>query len=321
MIHSVKQRRFLLRGYEYKMLEVSLQAMISAVAFVFFCSNLSQLGHLVTSDNKGVTTTAATTTKRKLDGVSCTQSMYMNVLERPNTFHQNQLSRTSKYFPPTPNSIKKIPINVIVQSQALIRYIFTKLHAPAVLMYGTLLYDIRHSANDTCLHINQMDKDIDIAVDPIHLQQIAAMKDQIYRNYRWEVVEQTDEMKQRGFLSLQKAGLPKGREFGIDFYAFQYNDTEKLIHFAWDGIKIERDAFLPLRKHKQMMSPLDGSRDHTSSASGANFYVPNNPDYLLCNIYGADYLIPKSGGPETQAKYGAEHGRPSFGNPECGFCC
>ena len=116
----------------------------------------------------------------------------------------------------------KIPVNVIIHSQDLIRYIFTKLHAPAVLMYGTLLNDIRNSATDEydpCLHINPFDHDIAIAVYPIHLQQIAAMKDQMYRYYRWEVVEQSIEMFQRGYLSLQRVGQP---EFRIDFYAFHY---------------------------------------------------------------------------------------------------
>ena len=46
------------------------------------------------------------------------------------------------------------------------------------------------------------------------------------------------------------------------------------------------------------------------------YYMPYNPHCLLTNIYGYDYMTPKSG-PTSQAKYGGEHGRPAYGNPQC----
>ena len=305
MVRGFKQHRYLQlqlkrqHKSKSKMLEVTIRTVITVVAFVIFC-NLSQLVEQVVELQNNSNSSA----DHKEGGIitsdeipSCTHDVYRTSQRRLERHWTKRM---------------KIPVNVIIHSQDLIRYIFTKLHAPAVLMYGTLLNDIRNSATDEydpCLHINPFDHDIAIAVYPIHLQQIATMKDQIYRYYRWEVVEQSIEIFQRG-LSLRRAGQP---EFRIDFYAFHYNETEKLIHFAWDGIKIERDAFLPLRKHKQMMLPLNSSHD-TSAVS--SYYIPNNPDHLLCNMYGEDYLTPKSG-----AKYGVEHDHPSYGNPECGFCC
>ena len=44
--------------------------------------------------------------------------------------------------------------------------------------------------------------------------------------------------------------------------------------------------------------------------------MPNDPHCMLHNIYGSDYMTPKSG-KSSQAKWGTQHGKPAYDNPKC----
>ena len=212
-----------------------------------------------------------------------------------------------------PISANKQRVEWVEQAQDILTYIFTNLHdAPAILMYGTLLYEYRNSTvGDPCVHSSLIDKDIDIAVYPIHLQQIAAMKYEIEQNFNWEV---TKPLGESSYLFIFPTNHWK--QYRIDIYGFQYDSTSRLINFQWDGVKISRNAFLPIRKQKQMKSPKQVVGNQTTTTM-PNFYVPNNAHNSMCNIYGADYMTPKTG-PSSQAKYNGQNGRPAYGNIECG---
>jgi len=152
-----------------------------------------------------------------------------------------------------PTSAKKQRVEWVEQAQDILTYIFTKLHdAPAILMYGTLLYEYRNSTvGDPCVHSSLIDKDIDIAVYPIHIQQIAAMKYDIKQKFNWEL---TTNQIQHSFISIFPTNYWK--RYRIDIYGFQYDSsTSGLINFQWDGIKISKNAFLPIRKYKQRNPP------------------------------------------------------------------
>ena len=97
-------------------------------------------------------------------------------------------------------------------------------------------------------------------------------------------------------------------------------------------VTISKNAFLPVTRHKSLLSiddnriAADTTATNTSSSnqtiqqnSNNNhpvIYMPYNPTCLLTNIYGSDFMTPKTG-KTSQAKYGSEHGRQSHGNPAC----
>ena len=291
------------------MLEIRLRTIITALLFTFFFNpfTVKDLGisELVAIENNSNNSTITELKSSNSKEEGAIRSEFASHECTPTTY------RKPHYWTIPVHYEKK---NMFEKSQEILTYIFTKLpdDAPAILMYGTLLYEFRNStAGDPCLHTSLIDKDVDIAVYPMHMQFIAAMKDEIKTLFNWDVI-QSERKAQLGFLSINP---PQGVTYGIDFYAFQYDVTNNLIQFTWDGVKVERNAFLPFRKQKQMLS--DDSSNQTKTNVAPNYYVPNNAHNILCNIYGTDYMTPKTG-PSSQAKYNGQNGRPAHGNAECG---
>ena len=215
------------------------------------------------------------------------------------------------------------------QAQDILSYIITKFHeidAPIILMYGTMLYEYRNSTpGDACLHINGNDKDFDIAVFPKHWEYIADyLSVEIQSKFGWKWwTDARARPRLFGTIYYPGQGIPKNKIHMIDVYGFQCNSTSDVIKFPWDVVTIARDSFLPVQRHKTIPLPRgeenNSNNTHTTSEIANDtpaYYMPYNPHCLLTNIYGYDYMTPKSG-PTSQAKYGGEHGRPAYGNPQC----
>eukprot|EP00984_Skeletonema_dohrnii_P003848 scaffold1333_cov130-Skeletonema_dohrnii-CCMP3373.AAC.1 len=198
---------------------------------------------------------------------------------------------------------------------------------PIILMYyGTMLHEYRNSTKgDPCLRINGNDKDFDIAVFPSHWKHIADyLSVDIQYKFGWKWIG-GERARSRLFGSIYYPGkgFPKNKLHQIDVYGFQCNSTSDVIDFPWDMVTVAKDAFLPVRRHKTIPIPRReyNNSNNTLIATGTDddfppYYMPYNPHCLLTNIYGHDYMTPKSG-KTSQAKYGTGHGRPSYGNPHC----
>ena len=259
----------------------------------------------------------------------------------------------------------------------LVARLHNKFNAPVALMYGTALHEYRSGINhinhqtiqddpqnnttsqqhdekydDPCLHPNVNDKDFDIALFQPHWHYIISKEftEEIQSKFKWTIAYNAA-MKKTTFATMYPNGQFK-KAMQIDVYGFQCNTTggsNDTILFPWDGVRIARDSFLPLRKHKSILLPdgeykmynhiknnnvttaadgnitnLNHNGNHNNNDDGdgdgrhhvPRYYMPYNPSCLLENIYGSDYMIPKSG-KSTQAKYRTKMGIPAHGNPDC----
>ena len=84
-------------------------------------------------------------------------------------------------------------------------------------------------------------------------------------------------------------------------------------------VTIARNAFLPVRKHKLIVSQNEGETMATTNDDNSpGFYMPYDPPCLLANVYGMDFMTPKKGA-SSQATWGTENGRPAHDNPKCNY--
>jgi len=213
-----------------------------------------------------------------------------------------------------PPSLKSEKYEKVLQAQEILAYIMTKLNdidAPVILMYGTMLHEFRNGTDEPFVSLNFQDKDFDIAVFPEHYRSILSFQDEIQAKFGWKI-GYTEDMKNRSMAAIYNPEMKKWK-YQIDVYGFRCSKTNDLILFPWDNITIARNSFLPVRKHKP---PISSNENSTDNKSNPVFYIPHNPPCLLNNIYGSDYMTPKTGR-STQAKWGTKHGRPAHGNPEC----
>ena len=238
------------------------------------------------------------------------------------------------------NSTYKSNWNLVNQADEILSYIITKFNeidAPIILMFGTMLYEFRNhtctNETDPCLRPNDRDKDFDVAIFPMHFPYINnVLKDEISKKFGW-TFQSSDLTKQRLFGTFTPGSCFPHCKFQIDVYGFHCSASNDLIHFPWDLLTISKNALLPVKRHKSLL-PIDDyktpdiSTTTTNTSSGNQtkqqnsnnnhpvIYMPYNPTCLLTNIYGSDFMTPKTG-KTSQAKYGSEHGRQSHGNPEC----
>jgi UDP-galactose transporter len=219
-----------------------------------------------------------------------------------------------------PNGITSHKYQTILQAEEILRFIVAKLdeiNAPITLMYGTALHEFRNGTDIPCLLPNYRDKDFDISVFPVHYDYINTFRNEIMETFGWEY-SSNREQKERLFTSIQPANSV--RDFQIDVYGFFCNETNDHIFFPWDNVTIAKSAFLPLRKHKLILprndtgTNADNGTSHSPETPG--FHMPNDPNCMLHNIYGSDYMTPKSG-KSSQAKWGTQHGKPAYDNPKC----
>ena len=200
--------------------------------------------------------------------------------------------------------------------------------APVTLMYGTrLLREFRNGTKTGCLRPDYQDKDFDIVVSPKHFNYIMGLRDELKQQFNTSLVFNWNQRK-RLFVTI----IMNNKQFQIDVYGFECKKEEGLIFFPWDMVTIAMGSFFPVRKHKRI-PPFENftatkilekndtlpstTKTHTTSGYNApTFYLPNDPPCLLENIYGPDYMTPKTG-KKAQAKYGTNQGRLAHGNPVC----
>lgn len=224
---------------------------------------------------------------------------------------------------PKPDTLSSNKYESVVLAEEVLGFIITKLDeidAPVTLMFGTALHEFRNGTGGPCLRPKYNDKDFDIAVFPEHFRYITTFQTEILHKFGWQFML-NDRRRQKLFTTIQPVA-PMGEYFQIDIYGFFCNESNDLIFFPWDMVTIARNTFLPLRKHKLILpqnSTVIGATNATGTSTYRNnpgFYMPYDPPCLLQNIYGSDYMTPKSG-TSSQAKWGSVNGRPAYDNPKC----
>ncbi len=231
---------------------------------------------------------------------------------------------------PRPNGLSNLKYLDVLQSQQILSFLvqeFDNIGAPVTLMYGTLLREFRNGTKTGCLRPDYQDKDFDIVVSSKHFNYIMGLRDELKQKFNISIPVFNRQLMKRLFVPISM----NNDEFHIDVYGFECKKEEGLIFFPWDMVTIAMDSFFPVRKHKRIL-PFENFTDdftlpsaaattttttnHTSGYNAPTFYFPNNPPCLLENIYGPDYMTPKTG-KKAQAKYGTSHGRLAYGNPVC----
>ena len=234
---------------------------------------------------------------------------------------------------PRPNNLNKLKYQDVLQSEQVLSFLISsldKIGAPVTLMYGTMLREFRNGTKTGCLRPDYQDKDFDIAVFPKHFHFIYGILDDLKQKFNTTYIV---DIRERMFLSI---GM-HNKLFNIDVYGFECKKEEGLIHFPWDMIAISTNSFFPVRRHKRVLlleeqlaqapsidTTTNSNENNTSTThtggyeedSTLAFHMPNDPPCLLENIYGADYMTPRTG-KTVQAKYGTHHGRLAHGNPVC----
>lgn len=218
---------------------------------------------------------------------------------------------------PKPDSIGTTKYESVRQAETVLAFIISKLdeiNAPSTLIFGTALHEYRNGTDTPCLRPKYQDKDFDMAVFPEHYNYILTFESEIREKFDWRFKHS---VRSRGMLfsTIEPAHKHSSLEyFQIDVYGFLCNATNDRIFFPWDRVTIARDALLPLRKHK--LIPSNNATNETQSVNHPGFWMPYDPPCLLHNIYGSDYMTPKSGA-SSQAKFGGLNGRPAYDNPKC----
>ena len=243
------------------------------------------------------------------------------VLRQPPTIIEDCTVEASMW--PRPNGLSNLKYLDVLQSEQILSFLvqkFDNIGAPVTLMYGTLLREFRNGTKTGCLRPDYQDKDFDIVVSPKHFNYIMGLRDELQQKFNTSLVFNRNTRK-RLFVSI----VMNNKQFQIDVYGFECKKEEGLILFPWDTVTIAIGSFFPVRKHKRILpfenftdftSPSTTTTTHTSGYNAPTFYLPNNPPCLLENIYGPDYMTPKTG-KKAQAKYGLSQGRLAYGNPVC----
>lgn len=188
-----------------------------------------------------------------------------------------------------PHGVRAIKYKRILHSHRVISFIVGKLDElgiPVTIMYGTLLHEYRNGTG-SCVLPRWSDKDLDIAVFSRHIPLILDMDEEIRKKFRWTV---GGSQSAEGYLQIlplddqrRNKGMPNQVSFQIDVYGFSCDEARGLLNFEWDKVVVSMDGFLPLRRHKTVM-------EHAS-----HLHIPIDPPCLLSNMYGSDYMTPKTG--------------------------
>ncbi len=151
------------------------------------------------------------------------------------------------------------------------------------------------------------EKDFDVVVPEAHFYDILLMNEEIEAKFGW-IVDKSRIPLQRLFLKILPLSMFKNEKqfhrrnrdaYQIDVYGFRINQT--MINFPWQNMQVSTELFLPLLKYKQTApSSGDHSNDHhlTSDRNtllqAHHFYMPFKTQCILRNMYGPDYMTPKS---------------------------
>lgn len=228
-----------------------------------------------------------------------------------------------------PAGLTPYKYGTVTTAEEILAFLITKLdeiNAPLTINFGTLLREYRNGTSGPCLQPDHADKDFDVAVFPEHFHYLTTFETEIKQKFGW-AFRLNDKRRHRLFTTIEPAH-PRGEYFQIDIYGFHCSETNDMVFFPWDMVTLEKNAMLPVLMHKRILS-----RQHNATDSGLNdttisidstafsysapgFSMPYAAPCLLQNIYGADYMTPKSG-KTSQAKWGKNNGRPAYYNPKC----
>jgi len=194
---------------------------------------------------------------------------------------------------PQPKDVEGLQYNRVRQGEEIASYIVTGLHkvdAPVTLLFGSTLHEYRNGTG-TCIHPYFLENDLDMGVFREHFHYVVLLLDEIEKKFQWYV----DYIAKDAFISIyppgQKGKRKNGEGFQIDVYSFAVNQPRiGLVEFVWDDVRVASDAFIPLVKHKQVVS---SKKDNVANSSIPYFYMPFNSSCYLENLYGADFMTPK----------------------------
>ena len=86
-----------------------------------------------------------------------------------------------------------------------------------------------------------------------------------------------------------------GKEFQVDIYGFELDrPSNGLLYFPWDMVTFAMHDFLPLVKHKLIVSDYDDNKTDLEIDDNQflYYYMPFNVPCLLPNLYGEDFMTP-----------------------------
>ena len=177
--------------------------------------------------------------------------------------------------------------------QEVLHFIIERLSqvgAPAALMYGTLLHEFRNGTGP-CVIPRADDKDFDIAVFERHFHMIVDMQEEIKSRFGFWTGGSMIKKGRLMMVLLPPDQKKVGTGFQIDIYGFRCDDANGLIYFPWDEVAVQMKHFLPLVKHKTL--PIDSNSEDVLEP--LYHHIPFNPQCLLPNMYGHDFMTPKRG--------------------------
>lgn len=191
----------------------------------------------------------------------------------------------------------------IQKGQKILKYIVEQLStvdAPVAIMYGTLLHELRKGEGD-CIIPRTSDKDFDIAVFEQHFPLVAAMKDEIYERFGFEVyLKESNHL----FLTIKPHGQAIGKGFQIDVYGFKCDVKNELIYLPWDHVALRMQDFLPLRRYKTVPLPENINVKKDALANFPSISIPYNPRCIVTSLYGPSYMTPMEKGAYSLNKQG-----------------
>eukprot|EP00581_Thalassiosira_minuscula_P016245 CAMPEP_0183736096 /NCGR_PEP_ID=MMETSP0737-20130205/48474_1 /TAXON_ID=385413 /ORGANISM="Thalassiosira miniscula, Strain CCMP1093" /LENGTH=264 /DNA_ID=CAMNT_0025970015 /DNA_START=105 /DNA_END=896 /DNA_ORIENTATION=+ len=207
---------------------------------------------------------------------------------------------------PNPETIPQRKYERAAQALEVLGFIISKLDeigGPVIPMFGSALHEYRNGTDGPCLIPDYKDKDFDIALFADHYWYITTFATEVLAKFGWEFMINE---RRRGLIytTIKAVGEQEGSNFQIDIYGFLCNKTSDHIYFPWDKVTIARNSFLPVRKHKLILEGTEVVKPNRTSTiwNRPGFYMPYDPPCLLENIYGSDYMTPKSGA-SSQAKW------------------
>ena len=182
-------------------------------------------------------------------------------------------------------------------------------------MFGTALHEYRNGTGN-CVQPYFKEDDFDIGVFSHHFHYVVLLIDKIEKKFGWKGLYGNTVSKRwkDTFLCFLPPGQKIKRGFQIDVYALKVDQPrEGLIDFSWDKIRVDKNALLPLVRHKPVMS-----LNETAAADDASvpyYYMPYNIQCYLTNLYGETYMTPQPG---VKVKHGSDRTGDRFNNPPCG---
>jgi len=189
-----------------------------------------------------------------------------------------------------PKDVTKKRYGLVIKGEEVAAYIVTELHkygVPVTLLFGTALYEYRNGTGN-CVQAYFKEDDFDIGVFSKHFHYVVSLIDKIEEKFGWKAGTLND------FIYFHPPGQRPKKGFQVDVYRFVVDQPRiGLVDFVWDNIRIEKNALLPLEKHKPVVS--SNVTVTTNNGSVPFYYMPHNIHCYLANLYGKNFMTPQPG--------------------------